>query len=125
MDPNLTGKFISQLRKENNMTQAQLAQRLGVTDKAVSRWETGKGYPELTVLVSVCEAFNVSVNELLSGERLTDNTLSLKAEENITAAIKRSEEQKKKFSRTFYVLASLLILSALITFLRFLMLMIL
>ncbi|MCH5321003.1 MAG: helix-turn-helix transcriptional regulator [Eubacterium sp.] len=70
MDNNTTGAFIAQLRKENNLTQKQLAEKLNVTDKAISRWETGKGYPEVSMLIPLCELLGVSVNELLTGERI-------------------------------------------------------
>lgn len=70
MDNNTTGAFIAQLRKENNLTQKQLAEKLNVTDKAISRWETGKGYPEVSMLIPLCEVLGVSVNELLTGERI-------------------------------------------------------
>ena len=63
------GNFISELRKEKKLTQKELAEKIIVSDKAVSRWETGKGYPDVTSLVSLSEYFDVSVNELLAGKR--------------------------------------------------------
>lgn len=63
-----TGAFISAMRKQNGLTQAELAKRLGVTDKAVSRWETGRGFPDVSILLALSEALNVSVLELLVGE---------------------------------------------------------
>ena len=67
MNQYVTGAVIKGLRQKNNMTQAQLADWLGVSDKTVSKWETGKGYPDITLLEPIAEAFQVSVAELLSG----------------------------------------------------------
>ena len=65
------------------MTQLQLAEKLGVSDKTVSRWECGKGMPELSILMPLCEVLEINVNELLSGEFLTQESYSKKAEENM------------------------------------------
>lgn len=69
MDYEKTGRFIQQLRKEKGMTQLTLAERLGVTDRAVSRWERGKGFPDVSMLKPLAEALGISVSELLDGER--------------------------------------------------------
>ena len=71
MNTQKTGEFIKTLRKEKNMTQLQLAEKLGCTDKAVSRWETGKGLPDADMLLSLSKIFRVSVNEILLGERFS------------------------------------------------------
>ena len=72
-----TGEFIKALRKEKNLTQLELAEKLNCTDKAVSRWETGKGLPDADMLLSLSTVFNVSINEILLGEKFvfsdTDN----------------------------------------------------
>ena len=77
------------------MTQKELAERLGVSDKTVSRWETGHGLPDMAYLTPLCEIFGVSVNELLSGEKLPPNEYSLKAEENIMALLQENQKNKK------------------------------
>ena len=59
------GKFIAQRRKEKNLTQAQLAEKLNITDRAVSKWETGKGMPDSSIMLDLCSVLDVSVNELL------------------------------------------------------------
>lgn len=69
MNTQKTGEFIKTLRKENNMTQLELAQKLNCTDKAISRWETGKGLPDADMLLSLSDVFSVSINEILLGER--------------------------------------------------------
>ena len=90
------GEFISLLRKEKNLTQKQLAEKLKVSDKAISRWETGKGYPDVSSLVTLSEFFGVSVNELLAGERIGKEILPEIAEENVIGAIRLQEKEVKK-----------------------------
>ncbi len=68
MDKYITGALIKKLREEKNMTQAQLALKLNVSDKAVSKWETAKGYPDITLIEPLANILSVSVNELISGE---------------------------------------------------------
>lgn len=88
MDLMKTGKFIADLRKEKGLTQEQLGDKIGVTNKTVSRWETGVYLPPADVMLALGELFNVSVNEILSGKRLTDAEYKEAAEENLTQAIK-------------------------------------
>lgn len=76
MNQYVTGAVIKELRQKSNMTQAQLADRLGVSDKTVSKWETGKGYPDITLLELIAEAFRVSVAELLSGSPVQNANVS-------------------------------------------------
>ena len=73
MDQIKIGTFLKKLRKEKNMTQEQLAEQLGVTNRTISRWETGKGYPEATIMQALSELLGISVDELLSGERKQPN----------------------------------------------------
>ena len=85
MDPTQTGAWIAALRKEMGLTQKELAERLRVTDKAVSRWETGKGYPDISLLPALAEALGCTINELLSGKRLSPEEAPAAAEENLSA----------------------------------------
>lgn len=94
MNQEKIGKFIAALRKENSMTQKELAEKLGVSDKTVSKWETGRGLPEISIMQSLCETLDISINELLSGERLDITEYREKAEENITALMKRKSRKK-------------------------------
>lgn len=96
MDQIKTGKFISATRKELGMTQKELAQILNISDKTVSKWECGKGLPDVSLMLPLCENLKISVNELLSGERLSENNYRQKAEENMMNLIKEKEENKKK-----------------------------
>ena len=89
------GKFIAELRKEQGLTQQQLADRLGVSNKTISKWECGNGMPELSLILPLCETLGISINELLSGERLTAEEFSKKAEENIMSLITEKESLKR------------------------------
>ena len=62
------GKFIAECRKKKNLTQMQLAEKLNITDRAISKWETGKGMPDSSIMLELCNELDISVNELLSGE---------------------------------------------------------
>lgn len=88
MDQEKIGKFIANLRKEKNITQQELADKLNVTDRAISNWENGRRLPDYSLLKDLGKELNISINELLSGERLSENKLKQKADENI---IKYSE----------------------------------
>lgn len=76
MNQYITGAVIKQLREKQNITQLQLADKLGVSDKAVSKWETGRGYPDVTLLQPIADALSVSVAELLSGEAVVNENVS-------------------------------------------------
>lgn len=76
MNQYVTGAVIKKLREKNKMTQLQLAERLGVSDKTISKWETGKGYPDITLLESIAEAFRVSVAELFSGTMVSNSNVA-------------------------------------------------
>ena len=76
MNQYVTGAVIKELREKNRMTQLQLAERLGVSDKAISKWETGRGYPDITLLEPIAETFRVSVTELISGATVKNANVS-------------------------------------------------
>ena len=96
MDQVKIGRFIAGLRKERGDTQRQLAEKLGVSDKAVSKWETGNGLPEVSLMLPLCQELGINVNELLTGERLADADYKKKAEENMMNLMQEREENKKK-----------------------------
>lgn len=96
MDQQKIGRFIAQTRKEKSLTQRELADTLCISDKTVSKWENGKGMPEVSLMMPLCEALDITANELLSGERLSQDDYIRKAEENIMALVKEREESKKK-----------------------------
>lgn len=90
MDANRTGRFIAQLRKEKGYTQKELAERLMVTDKAISRWETGKGLPDTALLKPLGDLLGVSVGELLSGSRIEETQIKDRTDQIILDALKYS-----------------------------------
>ena len=81
MDQIKIGKFIAELRKEKNMTQQQLGDKIGVSYKAISKWENGRGLPELSTLKPLSEELGISINELLSGEKIAKEDLQEKMEQ--------------------------------------------
>ncbi len=93
MDPEKTGDFIRKLRIQNGMTQKELAERLGCTDKAVSRWETGKGFPDVSYLIDLADALDVNVNELLLGSRIEED--DRKANDRLLVETLRSSGKKE------------------------------
>ena len=85
------GKFIASCRKEQGMTQANLAEKLGITDRAVSKWENGKSMPDSGIRLELCELLKINVNELLSGEKIDMNNCEEKTEENLQQVLNRVE----------------------------------
>ena len=94
MDNLKFGSFIAQLRKENNMTQKELADRLNVTDKAVSKWETGKGFPDVKLMEPLAKELGVSLVELLQGERQQVDTLSVEEAGNVAKQAMECSERE-------------------------------
>ena len=90
MDLVQIGKFIAQLRKEHGFSQEKLGEILGVTNKTISRWETGTYLPPAEMLLSMSNLFHVTINELLSGKRLTQDEYKIAAEENLRQVVKAS-----------------------------------
>lgn len=114
------GLFIAQERKAHNLTQAELAQQLYVSEKTVSKWENARGLPDTSLLISICNIFDISINELLSGERLSDNNYKQKAEDNMTELlIQRNNKNKLAFSAMLFAVgfSVLLVCVALASFL--------
>lgn len=91
-----TGKFMAEMRRQQNLTQKQLAEQVGVSDKTVSKWETGRSLPDNAIIMDVCLLLNISVNELLSGEKFSEEHYMGKAEENMLELVKETEYHKKK-----------------------------
>ena len=96
MDQIKIGKFIAECRKKNNLTQMQLAEKLNITDRAISKWENGKGMPDSSIMLDLCAELKISVNELLSGEVIKMEDYKKQAEENLLEMAKKEETQNKK-----------------------------
>ena len=101
MDQVKTGQFIKACRKEKALTQREVAGKLNISEKTVSKWETGNGLPEVGLMLPLCELLEISVNELLSGERLDEKKYFEKAEQNIMSLIQEKAEAKKKLIIAF------------------------
>ena len=95
VDQVLIGNFLSDERKKKGYTQKQLADILIVSDKTISKWETGKSLPDLEMMNLICQTFGISINELLSGERISTAELESKSEENIRGLLWENENSRK------------------------------
>ena len=82
MDQEKIGKFIASCRKKQNLTQMQLAEKMNVTDRAVSKWERGKAMPDSSIMLELCGVLKISVNELLSGEEIEMENQNKELEKN-------------------------------------------
>ena len=96
MDQIAIGKFIAEERKRKGYTQKQLSEKLEISDKTVSKWERGNGFPEVSLLLPLCKELDITVNELLSGERVSLEDYQRKAEENMVNLVKEAQESSKK-----------------------------
>ncbi len=90
------GRFLAQERKRKGYTQKQLSEKLGISDKTISKWECGNGFPEVSLLLPLCGELDITVNELLSGERVCEEDYRRKAEENMVNLVKEAQESRKK-----------------------------
>ena len=88
MDQIKIGKFIAQCRKEKGLTQMQLAEALNITDRAVSKWETGRAMPDSSIMLQLCQLLEISVNDLLCGERVTMENYNKELENNLLEMVK-------------------------------------
>ena len=95
MDQLKIGKFISERRKAQEMTQMQLAENLGITDRAVSKWETGRSLPDASIMLDLCAVLGISVNDLLSGEVIMEN-YNKEMEKKIVELVKQKEESDRR-----------------------------
>lgn len=111
MDQIKIGKFIADERKRKGYTQKQLSEQLEISDKTISKWERGNGFPEVSLLLPLCNELEITVNELLSGERVSEEDYRKKAEENMVNLVREAQESKKKIILSA-VVAALTIIAA-------------
>lgn len=112
MNQEKIGKYISECRKAQKITQSELAEQLGVTDRSISNWENGKNMPDLSLFKPLCEILNITINELLSGEKINNDNYQEKLEENIINTINYSNkklEQKNQLIGLILLLFGFLI----------------
>ncbi len=99
-----TGKFISQKRKEKNLTQEQLAEKLGVSNKTISKWETGKCMPDYGVIKSLCEELEMTVAELMDGAEAEEKSVRAYDDEQIMDLLRRTQELEKQKNLLYGIL---------------------
>lgn len=98
------GKFIAECRKKNNLTQMQLAEKLNITDRAISKWENGKAMPDSSIMLDLCNELKISVNELLSGEMIDMNNYNEIAEKTLLEMAKKEERQNKRLMMSMWTI---------------------
>ncbi|MFR4582005.1 helix-turn-helix domain-containing protein [Clostridium cadaveris] len=98
------GKFIAQKRKEHNMTQEQLAEKIGVSNKSVSKWETGKCMPDYSVVQELCKELEITVTELMDGEEIEENSVRIYDEKQIMDLLKRMQDLEQQKNTMYGIL---------------------
>lgn len=112
MNQEKIGRFIAECRKEKKLTQLQLAEKLNISNRAISKWENGKCCPDVSIMMELCDILGISVNELLSGERIKMENYQEKAEQNLVELQKQKEKAKKArkiLERLWVVIAAVLL----------------
>ena len=109
------GKFIAECRKKNNLTQMQLAEKLNITDRAISKWENGKAMPDSSIMLDLCKELRISVNELLSGEMIEMKKYDENVEKNLLEMVKQKEENDKRLLHMEIIMGIISILPLLIS----------
>ena len=104
MDQIKIGKFIAECRKNKNMTQAQLAEKVGVTDRAVSKWENGRSMPDTSIMLELCGELSITVNELLNGEKIIMENNNQKNEQLLLDMAKELENKNKTIWRNMWII---------------------
>lgn len=99
-----TGKFISQKRREKNLTQEQLAEKLGVTNKTISKWETGKCMPDYAIVKNLCEELEITLAELMDGEEAGERSVRTYDDEQIIDLLRRTQELEKQKNLLYGIL---------------------
>lgn len=102
MDQEHIGKFIAECRKQKKMTQVELAEKLGVIEKSVSNWKNGRNMPDLSLFKPICDILDISINELMSGEKLNQDNYQEKLEENIINLSSKNNKTYKKYLIIFF-----------------------
>ncbi len=110
MDQEKIGKFIQKCRKEKNMTQLDLANKINVTDRAVSNWERGRRMPDVSLFSDLCHILDITVNELIAGEKIPKNRIVKETDKNIISTFDKLKKDKKSLVRILLILFAILLL---------------
>ncbi len=120
MNQEKIGKFIAECRKQKKMTQSELGERLGVTEKSISNWENGRNMPDLSLFKPLCDELDITMNDLMSGERIAQENYQERFEENIVNTIDYSTKRLNKYSKSisliFIIFGLFVSLSAIMIF---------
>ena len=116
MDQTRIGRFIADRRKKASLTQMQLAEKLNITDRAISKWENGKSLPDSSIMLELCDVLGISVNDLLSGEVVTMENYNKEIEKNLLDMIKQKEQADKRLAaaEVFIGITATIVLFALV-----------
>ena len=114
MDQIKIGKFIAECRKKNNLTQMQLAEKLNITDRAISKWENGKTMPDSSIMLDLCKELKISVNELLSGEMICMESKNEKQEQILLDMAKQIEQKNRTIWTSMWVIMGVSIIALII-----------
>ena len=109
MDQYKIGKFIAECRKEKKLTQIQLAEKLGITDRAVSKWENGKAMPDSAIMLELCDLLEITVNDLLNGEKVSSEDYNRTLEEKLLEIINEKERSDKLLTRLINIIGIIVI----------------
>ncbi len=109
MDQVKIGKFIADCRRKANLTQIQLAEKLGITDRAISKWETGKSLPDSSIMLELCGTLGITVNDLLSGEVVTMDNYNKNLENNLLEMVKQKEQADKRLLSLEIIIGAILL----------------
>ncbi len=115
MNQEKIGKFIATCRKEKNLTQQVLAEKLGISDRTIGNWENGRNMPDLSLFNHLCSELGITVNELISGEKLSKQEYQEKLEENMMNTINYSSEKLKKVKKNKIFIIILTILATIVS----------
>ena len=110
MNQQKIGKFIQEKRKEKELSQLELAEKLGVSNRTISKWENGNSMPDYSIINDLCKELDISINELLSGENLTEENYQKKLEENIVSTIDYNNKKRNKIIRKFILFIIVLLI---------------
>lgn len=120
MNQEKIGKFILECRKNKKLTQSELAEKIGVTDKSISNWENGRNMPDLSLFKPLCDILEISINDLISGEKVSKNEYQDKFEENIISTIdyttKKINQKNNLIGLLFIIFGVLLAVTAMTIF---------
>lgn len=114
MDLNKTGKFIALIRKEKGLTQRELAEKLNLSEKTISKWERGVGFPNISLILPLCKCLEIDANELMTGERLQDKQYRINAENNLLKLMDKTSPKLKYTISTISAIVTILITLGLI-----------